>query len=198
MRKSKEQLQLEQKMLVNKTLNNMRSFIAKMEPNVQYFIDKAKEAKAKNIVSQYNNAARMIKATLAQKRRAEEMLLWFEMANQMKEVSEMTGKFFEGMNVVSKEMVKLTPKNKDFAKTLKNIESGMMASNLQANQAEMLMEHAGAIFDSYVTSGDTEMISDAEIDSLISGMLVSEENVKTSVAENAAVTTEQPIGVSLT
>lgn len=190
MRKSKSEIQMEQKMLVNKTLNTMKSFVNKLEPKIDYFIEKAKEAKAKNIPSQYNNAVRMIKATMSQKKRAEEMLLWFEMTNQMKEISEMSSQFFKGMEIVSVEMAKLTPKNKEFDKILRNIENGMKASNLQANQVNSFMERAGDLFDSFVESGDEEMISDKEVDALINGMLISEEAAKTPKAEEPAAVKE--------
>ena len=105
--KSKQQKEIEKKMLVKRTINTMNKQINKLEDQKQMFIDAAKRAKEKSLDAQFKLALSGYKMTVQQQRRAQEMLLNFEITAQMKDVTMMTSDFLRGMSDISKEMTKL-------------------------------------------------------------------------------------------
>ena len=116
--KSKQQKEIEKKMLIKRTINTMNKQINRLEDQKQVFIDAAKRAKLKGLDAQFNLALSGYKMTVQQQKRAQEMLLNFEITAQMKDVTMMTSEFLRGMSDISKEMTKLADA-KEFAKILR-------------------------------------------------------------------------------
>ncbi|MDE6583212.1 MAG: hypothetical protein K2K31_00990, partial [Clostridia bacterium] len=104
--KSKQEKEIEKKMLVKRTINAMNKQINKLEAQKQVFIDSAKRAKQRDLDAQYNLALSGYKMTVQQQKRSQEMLLNFEITAQMKDVNMMTAEFLHGMSDLSKEMTK--------------------------------------------------------------------------------------------
>ena len=79
--KSKQQKEIEKKMLIKRTINSMNKQINRLEDQKQVFIDAAKRAKLKGLDAQFNLALSGYKMTVQQQKRAQEMLLNFEITS---------------------------------------------------------------------------------------------------------------------
>jgi len=168
--KSKATKALEQKMAIKKTVNSMNKQINELEKAKQVYIDKAKIARKNGLETQYNLALSGYKLTIAQQKRAQEMLLNFELTSQMKDMSAMTGEFLQSMSILSKEMVKLT-KDKEFFKVQQEFEKAMQGVATRTEQMDVFMEMSEEGFANSTTSEDT--ISDEEF-----AKIVEEESVQ--------------------
>jgi hypothetical protein len=143
--KSKQEKEIEKKMLVKRTINSMNKQIAKLEDQKQVFIDAAKRAKEKGLDAQYNLALSGYKMTVQQQRRAQEMLLNFEITAQMKDVTMMTSDFLRGLSDISREMTKLADA-KEFSKIQAQFEEAMAAVETQTDQMDNFMEMSQETF----------------------------------------------------
>ena len=162
--KSKQEKEIEKKMLVKRTINAMNKQINTLEEQKKVFVEKAKVAKKNGLEAQYNLALTGYKMTLLQQKRAQEMLLNFEITSQMKDMTMMTKEFLGGMSVLSKEMAKLADE-KEFIKVQKQFELAMGNAERQAEQMDMFMETSQDTFKS--AQGGTDSIDDKEIKELI-------------------------------
>ncbi len=163
--KSKQQKELEKKMLIKRTINTMNKQINRLEDQKQVFIEAAKKAKEKDLEAQYNLALSGYKMTVQQQRRAQEMLLNFEITAQMKDVTMMTSDFLRGMSEISKEMTKLADA-KEFAKIQAQFEQAMVAVETQTDQMDNFMEMSQETF--YNAGRDKSgKMTDAEFEKFI-------------------------------
>ncbi len=163
--KSKQQKEIEKKMLIKRTINTMNKQINKLEDQKQVFIDAAKRAKSKGLDAQFNLALSGYKMTVQQQRRAQEMLLNFEITAQMKDVTMMTSEFLRGMSSISQEMTKLADA-KEFAKIQAQFEEAMVAVETQTDQMDNFMEMSQETF--YNQSKDKSgKMSDEEIEKFV-------------------------------
>lgn len=162
--KSKQTKSIEKKMLVRKTLNTMNKHIKELEEQKGTYLQAAKTARQKNLPMQYNLAISGLKMTIAQEKKAYEMLLNFEITSQMKDMSLMTTEFLKGMGVLSKEMARLT-NNKEFEKVQKQFEVAMEGVEMQTEKMDMFLEMNQSTFASHANDGNR--ISDDEISALV-------------------------------
>ena len=137
--KTKQQKEIQKKMLVKRTVNSMNKQIARLEEQKKVFIDAAKRAKEKNLDAQFNLALSGYRMTVQQQKRAQEMLLNFEITAQMRDVTMMTTEFLKGMSVISKEMSKLADA-KEFEKIQAQFEEAITAVETQTEQIDSFME----------------------------------------------------------
>lgn len=163
--KSKQQKEIEKKMLIKRTINSMNKQINRLEEQKQVFIDAAKRAKEKDLDAQFNLALSGYKMTVQQQKRAQEMLLNFEITAQMKDVTMMTSEFLRGMSSISQEMTKLADA-KEFAKIQAQFEQAMTAVETQTDQMDNFMEMSQETF--YNQSKDKSgKMTDSEIEKFI-------------------------------
>ncbi len=162
--KSRQEKEIEKKMLVKRTINTMNKQINALEEQKKVFVEKAKTAKKNGLEAQYNLALTGYKMTLLQQKRAQEMLLNFEITSQMKDMTMMTKEFLGGMSVLSKEMARLADE-KEFIKVQKQFELAMGNAERQAEQMDMFMETSQDTFKS--AQGSTDSIDDKEIKEMI-------------------------------
>ena len=137
--RTKQQKEIQKKMLVKRTVNSMNKQIARLEEQKKVFIDAAKRAKEKNLDAQFNLALSGYRMTVQQQKRAQEMLLNFEITAQMRDVTMMTTEFLKGMSVISKEMSKLADA-KEFEKIPAQFEEAITAVETQTEQIDSFME----------------------------------------------------------
>ena len=137
--RTKQQKEIQKKMLVKRTVNSMNKQIARLEEQKKVFIDAAKRAKEKNLDAQFNLALSGYRMTVQQQKRAQEMLLNFEITAQMRDVTMMTTEFLKGMSVISKEMSKLADA-KEFEKIQAQFEEAITAVETQTEQIDSFME----------------------------------------------------------
>ena len=174
---NKKNKEIEKKMLIKKTINTMNKQIETLESQKKVFIEKAKYAKKNGLESQYNLALTGYKMTLAQQKRAQEMLLNFEITAQMKDMTMMTSEFLGGMGVLSKQMAKLA-NNKDFVKVQKQFEVAMANVETQTQQIEVFMETSK---DSFANASGVKATTD---DSSVVD-LIEEETVQDEFSDDA-------------
>ena len=114
--KSREQRELEQKQLIKRTVYNMNKQIEALEEQKKSFAEKATRAKANGLDAQYELAITGYRLTLLQQKRAQEMLLNFEITSQLKDMALMTKQFLGGMSALSTQMSRLAD-GSDFERT---------------------------------------------------------------------------------
>lgn len=178
-KKSKE---IEKKMLIKRTINSMNKQISALEEQKKVFLDKAKTAKKQGLETQYNLALTGYKMTITQQKRAQELLLNFEITAQMKDMTVMTSQFLGGMSVLSKQMAKLADE-KDFLRVQKQFETAMTNVQTQTEQIEVFME---ASKDSFSTMSGISSTDVKEIESTIENQSANDEFSDKSIDEELA------------
>lgn len=163
--KSKAEKEFDKKMVVKKTINSMNKQISTLEEQKNIFVAKAKEAKKKGLEAQYNLALSGYRMTYAQQKKAQEMLLNFEITSQMKDMTMMTSEFLKGMSLLSREMSKLAD-SKQFAKVQKEFEIAMNSVEEQSSQMEVFLDSAETTFDT-AASSEKQNISDEDFEKMI-------------------------------
>ena len=164
--KSKQQKEIEKKMLVKRTINTMNKQINRLEDQKKVFVDAAKRAKDKDLDAQYRLALSGYKMTVQQQKRAQEMLLNFEITAQMKDVTMMTSEFLRGMSAISKEMTKLADA-KEFAKIQAQFEEAMVAVETQTDQMDNFMEMSQETFYNQGRYKEGKQMTDEEFEKFI-------------------------------
>lgn len=164
--KSKQQKEIEKKMLIKRTINAMNKQINKLEEQKAVFVEAAKRAKQKGLDAQFNLALSGYKMTVQQQKRAQEMLLNFEITAQMKDVTMMTSEFLRGMSSISKEMTKLADA-KEFAKIQAQFEQAMAAVETQTEQMDNFMEMSQETFYNQGLDKNGKQLSDSELEKFI-------------------------------
>lgn len=161
--KSKIEKELEKKRLIKRTVYSMNKQIDALEEQKKVFVEKAVQAKKNGLEAQYNLALTGYKMTLLQQKRAQEMLLNFEITSQMKDMTLMTKQFLGGMSVLSKEMAKLADE-REFIEVQKQFETAMGKAEKQAEQMDIFMETSR---DSFTVAAQSGSADDAEIEKMI-------------------------------
>lgn len=164
--RTKQQKEIQKKMLVKRTVNSMNKQIARLEEQKKVFIDAAKRAKEKNLDAQFNLALSGYRMTVQQQKRAQEMLLNFEITAQMRDVTMMTTEFLKGMSVISKEMSKLADA-KEFEKIQAQFEEAITAVETQTEQIDSFMEISQESFASAGKAKDGKDISADDFEKFI-------------------------------
>ncbi len=164
--KSKQEKEIEKKMLVKRTINTMNKQINRLEEQKKVFVDAAKRAKDKDLEAQYRLALSGYKMTVQQQKRAQEMLLNFEITAQMKDVTMMTSEFLRGMSAISKEMTKLADA-KEFAKIQAQFEEAMVAVETQTDQMDNFMEMSQETFYNQGRDKEGKQMTDEEFEKFI-------------------------------
>ena len=162
--KSKRQKEMEKKMLVRRTMKNIQKYISDLQIQKQKAIEAAKQAKIQGSAQQYSLAVSALKTAMGQEKKAQEMLLNFEITLQMRDLTSMTSSFLKGMSVMSVEMKKITG-DMNFAKVQKQFEDAMMGVEETTENIDMMLDNTDSSFSS-IASGNSN-ISDAEIEKLI-------------------------------
>lgn len=164
--RTKQQKEIQKKMLVKRTVNSMNKQIARLEEQKKVFIDAAKRAKEKNLDAQFNLALSGYRMTVQQQKRAQEMLLNFEITAQMRDVTMMTTEFLKGMSVISKEMSKLADA-KEFEKIQAQFEEAITAVETQTEQIDSFMEISQESFASAGKAKDGKEINADDFEKFI-------------------------------
>ena len=173
--KSKKQKEIEQKMLVKRTINSMEKQIARLEEQKKVFVEAAKKAKEKDMEPQFNLALSGYKMTVQQQKRAQEMLLNFEITAQMRDVTMMTTEFLRSMSTISKEMSKLA-NAKEFEKIQAQFEEAITAVETQTDQMDAFMEMSQESFSQAGKAKDGKDISNEEFEKYIMEQAANDES----------------------
>ena len=162
--KSKRKKELEQKLLVRKTISNLEKQIEQLEEKKKIALEKAKQAKQGGFEAEYSLAKSMYNISVTQQNRAKEMLVNFELVTQLKDMASITSEFLRGLSSLSKEMVKLT-NNKEFLKVQQQFEQALSGVEQQSDQLDMLMDENEEKFEKQAKTH--EAMNDDDFDNLI-------------------------------
>jgi hypothetical protein len=162
--KNKRKKELQKKVLFNKTLSNMRKYVNNLENQKEYYIKLAKEAHLNGSKEQYSLSINGLKMALAYQKKAKEMLLNFELTMQLRDLSQVTGEFLNGMVSLSKDMSKIISKQ-DYAKVQESFETAMGKVEEQNVQIENFLDSTEVGFENI--SADPANVSDEEINALV-------------------------------
>ena len=165
--KSKAEKELEKRTLVRKTIRSIEKYIAQLQEQKAKAIQSAQEARNQGSKQMYSLAVSALRTALAQEKRAKEMLLNFELASQMRDLSAMTAGFLNGMSVLSKEMKEITG-DMNFAKVQKQFAEAMAGVEQTTDNIDNMLESTDLSFGSIASSSGN--ISDKEIEALIGGL----------------------------
>lgn len=170
--KSKREKELEQKLLVRKTITNLEKQISQLEDKKKIALEKARIAKKGGFETEYSLAQSMYNISVTQQKRAKEMLLNFELVTQLKDMASLTSEFLKGLSSLSKEMVKLT-NNKDFLKVQQQFDEALKGVEQQSEQLDVFMDESEDRFKEQ--SQTKESISNDEFDKIIDEEVSQEE-----------------------
>ena len=165
--KSKQEKNLEQKLAIKKTLNNLNKQIEELEKKKKTAIEKARVARESGLNAEYNLALSLYRASVSQQKRAREMLLNFEITTQMKDMASLTKEFLKALSILSREMVSLT-NNKDFLKVQQQFEKAITGVETQSKQLDSMMDTSEQKFTEVTNSEDA--ISDEDFANLVDEM----------------------------
>ncbi|MDE6401158.1 MAG: hypothetical protein K2L54_00930, partial [Clostridiales bacterium] len=98
---SKEKKRIKEQMLVNQAIASIKKQLNDLENSRKKYIAAAVTARENGIASQYNLAKNAIRIVTSQKTVVEQMLLNLQISAQIKDVSEMTKSFADGMKLLS-------------------------------------------------------------------------------------------------
>ena len=172
--KTRQDKEIAKKLLLRKTMSNLNKYIAGLDSQKNKYIESAKKAKKIGSESQYNLSISGLKTAIAQQRRAEEMLLNFELTSQMKDLTSMTSSFLKGMSTLSKDMAKITSNN-DFVKVQQQFEKAMLGVEDTSEKLDTFLENTDASFEGIATK-DGQDIDDKMIEKVINSDLQNEED----------------------
>ena len=172
--KSKAEKDMEKRALVRKTIRSIEKYVAQLQDQKNQAIRSAQEARQQGSKQMYNLALSAIKTAMAQEKKAREMLLNFQLASQMRDLSAMTAGFLDGMSVLSKEMKEITG-DMNFAKVQKQFAQAMQGVEETTDNIDAMLDNTDMAFGAISSAmGD---IPDSELEALIGGM---EDNANTS------------------
>ena len=170
--KSKQEKEMEQRLLIKRTLTKIQKYINELEAQKTKYIEAAKTAKNEGLQGQYNLAVSGLKMAMGQQKKAKEMLMNIELTAEMRDLTKVTAGFLEGMSTLSKEMSKTT-KNMDFAKVQKQFEMAMMGVEETEENLDAMLENSDSEFSSLGTQASK--IDDKELEAFIASQLNSED-----------------------
>lgn len=139
--KSKETKEMEKRLAIKKTIQEMNKQIAKLTESENYFLNIAKKAKEENLDSQLTLAVNALKSTIAQKKKVQEMLLNFQIMTQTKDMLITTAEFLKGMGSLSSDMSKLC-NDKEFEKVSVSFEKAMQATEMQTERIDNFLDNS--------------------------------------------------------
>jgi predicted O-linked N-acetylglucosamine transferase (SPINDLY family) len=171
--KSKQEKEMERKMLVKKTMRNIEKYITQLQGQKEKAIESAKQAKIQGSPQQYSLAVSALKTALSQEKKAKEMLLNFELTLQMRDLAQMTSSFLDGMSVLSVEMKKITC-DMNFAKVQKQFTQAMQGVEETTENIDAMLDNTDMSFSSI--SSNNANISNDEIERMINFQASNNEN----------------------
>lgn len=145
--KNSEKKDMQRRVLIKQSIRNLEKYISKLSVQYDKYLEIAKTAKMKGIQSQLKLAIYGIKNVLAQKKKAEEMLLNIQLVSQSNDLIKMTKTFLTSMNTISKDMIKTT-KDMDFESITKNFQTAMDNAEIATDKLDDLLETSSDSFDS--------------------------------------------------
>lgn len=171
---TREERRIERNMQVRKALTQIRHQI---KDNAKYeagYVEKAKRARKLGWDAQYAFLKKAIKKTAIVRVQLERRLLALESSVQIKEQAEGHFDFAQAMNALSKSVADVFGAT-DMAKTQVNFERAMAQAESLEARMDMFLEMASDSMFGYETSTEQELVTDADIEKMLSEQVEHEE-----------------------
>lgn len=159
--------QMQRQMYVNSTISKMKKTVAQLNKNKDVYIQKAKEAKERGDTASYKLAKSGLGATMAQLKRAQEMLINIEITNDQRQMMEQNAVFLETIGKIAKSISKIN-RSSNFGQIQKDIQKAL--NSVEQTQANMdnFLSNTDQAFESLAESSG-EAVSDSDLDKIIAG-----------------------------
>lgn len=177
---SKEKKSIKEQMLVNQAIASIKKQLNDLENSRKKYIAAAVTARECGIASQYNLAKNAIRIVTAQKTVVEQMLLNLQISAQIKDVSEMTKSFADGMKLLSGSITE-TAGGLNFEKVSKQMNKAMISTQMKQAESDEFLQATEAGFAAFAQSADG--VCEDEIDRMIDGELRGEGGLDDELAE---------------
>lgn len=165
---SKEKKRIKEQMLVNQAIASIKKQLNDLENSRKKYIAAAVTARECGIASQYNLAKNAIRIVTAQKTVVEQMLLNLQISAQIKDVSEMTKSFADGMKLLSGSITE-TAGGLNFEKVSKQMNKAMISTQMKQAESDDFLQATETGFAAFAQSADG--VCEDEIDRMIDGEL---------------------------
>lgn len=165
---SKEKKRIKEQMLVNQAIASIKKQLNDLENSRKKYIAAAVTARECGIASQYNLAKNAIRIVTAQKTVVEQMLLNLQISAQIKDVSEMTKSFADGMKLLSGSITE-TVGGLNFEKVSKQMNKAMISTQMKQAESDEFLQATEAGFAAFAQRADG--VCEDEIDRMIDGEL---------------------------
>lgn len=169
----KKQAEMQARIHIKRTLNEMRNQSTKLNAFKKSYIEKARQATLVGNEQTYQLAKSGIKISLAKQKFLDSMLVNFEVAMEINDMNKVIGQFVEGIQILSKEMKKITS-SFDMNEAQKAFDQAMSNNLTQYEALDAFMTTAVNSFESMDAIGNG--VSEDEIDALISNQAVNKES----------------------
>ena len=165
---SSEKKRIKEQMLINEAIASIKRQLAGLESSRAKYIAAAAKARSCGIASQYALAKNAIRICTAQKTVVEQMLLNLQISAQIKDVSEMTKIFADGMKMLSSSITDTTGGLK-FEKVSKQMAKATLSTQMKQAEADAFLDATQAGFDGFsqslggVTGDEIDRMIEAEM-----------------------------------
>lgn len=177
--KSKEQKQMERKLLIKKSMNELAKRIESLKKQEEKYVAMARTAMREELPDQAALAREALRATMSERKRTYKMLLTAEVIAQMKDTALMTKEFLSAVQVLSVDIANAASiKTNDIQLQINK------AMGKVSEQTEFLEETMTETQDIITTISDRpgDVITDEDLDKIIYGQ--SSEQKITSNTDN--------------
>ena len=164
---SKDKKRMQEQILVNQAIASAKKQISDLEASRKKYIAAAVSARKNGIASQYNLAKNAIRIASAQRVVVEQMLLNLQISAQIKDVSEMTKSFADGMKILSGAITDTTG-SLNFDKVSAQMNKAIVSTQIKQAEMDEFLDGTQSAFDSLSDGGgigadDIDRLIDAEI-----------------------------------
>jgi hypothetical protein len=173
--KSKSKRKMERELAIRRAVNHIKKQIASLEQNERGYVDKAKRALQMGSADQLEFLKKTLKKTASQRRLMERQLLNIETAVQIKNQAEAHAGFAKAMTALSRSIGEMFAAT-DMAKTQRAFESALVKAQTMEEQMDVFLDVSSeAMFGYEPTAASEELVTDAEIERMITGEVVQAE-----------------------
>lgn len=178
---SKEKKRIKEQILVNQAIASIKKQLSDLETSRKKYIAAAVSARENGIASQYELAKNAVRIVTAQKTVVEQMLLNLQISAQIKDVSEMTKSFADGMKLLSG-AISHTSNGLNFEKVSKQMNNAVVSTQLKQAESDAFLENTQAGFAAFADIASNGADCD-EIDRLIDAELECGAGLDDEIAE---------------
>lgn len=170
--KARREKEIQTKIKIRKTLNNMKAQSSKLDDFKKDYIEKARKAVLINNKQNYNLAKQGLRLCLSKQRFLDSMISNFEIALQMNEMNKVINEFVSGMNEIAEDLKGVTT-SIDISKAQAAYNDALANNEGQYEALNAFLDEAESSIESF--NGNEADVSEDELDKLINNQAVDSE-----------------------